>query len=124
MTIKFRTIEFRHFFVKFDKFSVYTWCVPLNKENVQFIADGFSKFLTTSKRKPNETGNDRGPEFYNSIFQNFLELNNVHQYSRFVDEGLSIAEKVIRKIRILIKKPKFERGHSDWMSEVPSVTKI
>ena len=65
---------------------------------------------------------DRGAEFYNSIFQNFKN-KNIHHYSRFTDKGPSIAERVIRNIRNLLKKPVFQKGNADWLSELPSVIK-
>ena len=66
---------------------------------------------------------DRGAEFYNSIFQNFLKSKNIQLYSRFTDKGPSIAERVIRTMRNLLEKPVFEKRNADWLSELPSVIK-
>ena len=66
---------------------------------------------------------DRGTEFYNSFFQNFVKAENIQHYSRFTDKGPSIAERVIRTVRSLIKKPIFLAGKADWLSELPSVIK-
>ena len=52
-----------------------------------------------------------------------MKSKNIHHYSRFTDEGPSIAERVIRTVRNLIKKPVFEKGNADWFSELPSVVK-
>ena len=65
----------------------------------------------------------RGAEFYNSIFQNFLKRKNVHHYSRFTDKGPSLAERVIRTVRKILKKPILSAGNADWVSELPSVVK-
>ena len=89
----------------------------------QPITNEFSNNLTTSKRRPLKLESDRGSEFYNSIFQNFLKTKNNHHYSRFTDKGPSIAERVIRTIRNLLKKPVFEKGNGDWFSELPSIVK-
>ena len=83
----------------------------------------FSNVLTSSKRKPLEIESDRGAEIYNSIFQNFLKSKSIHHYSRFTDKGRIIAERVIRTVRNLLKKPVFEKGNADWLSELPSVIK-
>ena len=66
---------------------------------------------------------DRGKEFYNSIFKNFLKLNDINHYSRFTDKGAVIAERVNKTIRNMLKKTVFEKGKSDWLSELPSITK-
>ena len=75
----------------------------------QTIRNEFSNILTTSKREPLKLESDRGSKFHKSIFQNFLKLKNIHHYSRFTDKGPSIAERVIRTVRSLLKKPVFEK---------------
>ena len=35
-----------------------------------------------------------------------------------------MAERVIRTIRFLLKKPVFEKGKANWLSELPSVIKF
>ena len=52
-----------------------------------------------------------------------MKNKNIQQISRFTDKGLSIAERVIRTVRTLLKKPVFEKGRADWLSELPSVIK-
>ena len=89
----------------------------------QTITNEFSNILTSSKRKPLKLESDRGTEFYNINFQNFLKSKNIQHYSRFKDEGPSIAERVIRTLRNLLKKPVFGKGNADWISELPSVIK-
>ena len=114
---------FRYKFIIIDNFSKYLWAIPLKNKYSQTITNEFSNILTKSKRKPLKNESDRGSEFYISIFQNFLETKNFHHYSRFTDKGPSIAERVVRTIRNLLKKPVFEKGTADWLSELPSVIK-
>ena len=114
---------FRYIFMIIDNFSKSLWAIPLKNKNSQFNTNEFSNILTTSKRKPLKLESDRGGEFYNSIFQNFLKIKKIHHYSRFTDKGPSIAERVIRTLRNLIKKPVFAKGNADWLSELPSVIK-
>ena len=114
---------FRYIFIVIDTFSKYLWAIPLKNKYSQTITNEFSNILSTSKRKPLKIESDRGSEFYNSIFQNFLKSKNIHHYSRYTDKGPSIAERVIRTIRNLLKKPVFEKGNANWISELPSVIK-
>ena len=114
---------FRYIFIVIDNFSKYLWAIPLKNKYSQTITNEFSNILTTSKRKPLKLESDRGSEFYNSIFQNFLKSKNIQHYSRYTDKGPSIAERVIRTVRYLLKKPVFEKGNADWLSELPSVVK-
>ena len=112
---------YRYIFIIIDNFSKYLWSVPLKNKSSKTITNEFSNILTTSKRKPIKMESDRGTEFYNSIFQNFLKSKNIHHYSRFTDKGPSIAERVIRTLRNLSKKPVFGKGRADWLSELSSV---
>ena len=104
--IDYKTLNnksYRYIFIIKDKYSKYLWGIPLKNKYTQTITNEFSNTLTKSKRKPLKIESDRGAEFYNSIFQNFLKSKNIHHYSRFTDKGPSIAERVIRTIRNLLK---------------------
>ena len=114
---------FRYIFIVIDNFSKYLWTISLKNKYSQTIKTEFSNILTKSKRKPLKIESDRGTEFYNSIFQNFLTSKNIQHYSIYTDKGPSIAERVIRTVRSLLKKPVFEKGNADWLSELPSVVK-
>ena len=114
---------FRHIFIIIDNYSKYLWAIPLKNKYSQTITNEFSNIITTSKRKAIKLESDRGSELYNSNFQNFLKSKNTHHYSRYTDKGPSIAERVIRTIRNSLKKPVFEKGKADWLSEMPSVIK-
>ena len=114
---------YRYIFIIIDNYSKYLWAIPLKNKYSQTITNEFSNILTNSKRKPLKLESDRGSEFYNSIFQNFLKSKNIQHYSRFTDKGPSIAERVIRTIRNLLKKPVFEKGKADWLSELPAIVK-
>ena len=52
-----------------------------------------------------------------------LKSKNIRHYSRYTDEGPSIAERVLRTLRNFLKKPVFEKRKADWLSELPSVVK-
>ena len=54
---------------------------------------------------------------------NYLKAKNIQHYSIFTDKGSSIAERVIRTVRNLLKKPVFEKRNANWISELPSVIK-
>ena len=114
---------FRYIFVIKDNFSKYLLAIPLKNKYSQTITNEFSNILLTSKRKLLKIESDRGTEFYNSIFQNFLRSKIIKHYSRFTDKGPSIAERVIKTLRNLLKKPVIEKRNADWLSELPSVIK-
>ena len=78
--------------------------------------------MTNSKRKPNLIESDRGKEFYNNIFQDFLNKNNIKLYSRNSSYGAVFAERFNRTIRDLLKKIVFEQGNAKWIDILPTIT--
>ena len=95
----------------------------LSKKNAQTIKDSFENILISSKRKPNLIETDRGKEFYNNIFQDFLNTNNIKLYSRNSSYGAVFAERFNRSIRDLLKKPVFEKRDGKWIDILPTITK-
>ena len=79
--------------------------------------------MISSKRKPNLIESDRGKEFYNNIFQDFLNKNNLKLYSRNSSYGAVFAERFNRTIRDLLKRLVFEKGDGNWIDVLPTITK-
>ena len=114
---------YRYVLVTIDNFSKYGWTMPLKNKNARTIKDSFENILKNSKRKPNLIESDRGKEFYNNIFQDFLNKNNIKIYSRNSSYGAVFAEKFIRTIRDLLKKVVFEQVDAKWVDILPIITK-
>ena len=114
---------YRYILVTIDNFSKYGWTIPLKNENGQTIKDSFENILISSKRKPNLIESDRGKEFYNNIFQDFSNKNNIKLYSRNSSYGAVFAERFNRTIRDLLKKPVFEKGDGKWIDILKVKTK-
>ena len=113
---------YRYVLVTIDNFSKLGWTSPLKNKNAQTIKDSFENILTNSKRKPNLIETDRGKEFHNNIFQDFLNKNNIKLYSRNSSYGAVFAERFNRTIRDLLKKIVFEQGDAKWIDVLPTIT--
>ena len=114
---------YRYVLVVIDNFSKFGWTVPLKNENAQTLKDSFENILISSKRKPNLIETDRGKEFYNNIFQDFLNKNNIKLYSRNTYLGAVFAERFNKSIRDLLKRPVFEKGDGNWIDILATITK-
>ena len=86
------------------------------------MKDSFENILISSKRKPNLIESDRGKEFYNNIFQDFLNKNDIKLYSRNSSYGAVFAENFNRTIRDLLKRPVFEKGDGNWVDVLQTKT--
>ena len=114
---------YRYVLVIIDNFSKYGWTVPLKNKNAQTMKNFFENILINSKRSPNLIESDRGKAFYNNIFQDFLNKNDIKFYSRNSSYGAVFAERFNRTIRDLLKKPVFEKGNGNWIDILPTITK-
>ena len=79
--------------------------------------------MISSKRKSNLFETDRGKEFYNNIFQDFLNKNDIKIHSRNTSLGAVFAERFNRTIRYLLKKIVFEQGDAKWIDILQAITK-
>ena len=114
---------YRYVLVIIDNFSKFGWTIPLKNKNAQTIKDSLENILINSKRKPNLIEADRGKEFYNNIFQDYLNKNNIKLYSRNSSYGAVFAERFNRTIRDLLKKIVFEQGDAKWIDILQTITK-
>ena len=97
--------------------------MALKNKNALTIRDSFENILISSKRKPNLIETDRGEEFYNNIFQDFLNKNNIKLYSRNSSYGAVFAERYNLTIRNLLKRPVFEKNDGKWIDILQVITK-
>ena len=63
----------RYVLIVIDEFSKYSWTQTLKNKSAQTIKDSFENILITSKRKAKLFESDRGWEFHNNFFQDFLK---------------------------------------------------
>ena len=114
---------YRYVLVIIDTFSKHVWTIPIKNKKALTIKDSFENILINSKRKPILIESDRGKEFYNNIFQDFLNKNNIKLYSRNSSYGAVFAERFNRTIRDLLKRPVFEKSDGSWVDILPTITK-
>ena len=93
------------------------------RKNARTIKDSFEVIIINSKRNLNLIESDRDKEVYNSFFQKFLNNNNIKHYCRNTSSDAVFAERFIRTIRDLLKRPVFEKGVGNWKFTLPTKTK-
>ena len=114
--------RYRCVLVIIDNFSKFGWTVPLKNKKAQTIKDSFESILIGSK-KPGLIERDRGKEFYNNFFQNFLDNNNFKLCSRNTSLGAVFAERFYRTMKNLLIWRVFEKGDGNWIDVLPTITK-
>ena len=87
-----------------DIFSKYAWVVPLKDKKGVSIATAFQSILIQSNRKPNKMWVDKGSEFYNASFKEWLRDNDIVMYSTNNEGKSVVAERFIRTLKRKICK--------------------
>ena len=111
---------YRYVPVAIDNFSKFGWTTPLKNKNAITIKDSFKNIWISSKRKPNLFESDRGQEFYNNIFQDFLNKNKI---SNNIPETVHMVLFLPNALRNLPKKIVFEQGDAELIDVLPTITK-
>jgi hypothetical protein len=81
-------------------FSKYGWAVPLQDKSAQSIIKGFESIFKTTTRRPTRLFSDKGKEFINQSFQQFLKKHNiVYVHTNNPDTKCSIVERWQRTLK-------------------------
>ena len=99
--IKKQNKGYNYIFTVIDVFSKVAYAVPLKSKTGVSIVEGFKKFLKQAKQKPRVLQSDKGPEFLNRNFQNYLKKLNIHF---FVTENENIKAAVVERFNRTLKE--------------------
>jgi Integrase core domain/Chromo (CHRromatin Organisation MOdifier) domain len=82
-----------------DVFSKYAWAEPLRKKTGNDTVKAFSKIFAESGRKPQKLQTDKGTEFLNSTFQNFLKSEEIEFFTTNSDFKAAVCERFNRSLK-------------------------
>ena len=104
-----------------DIFSRYAWVVPLKTKTGKEITAAFSSVLKKSKRKPQKLWTDRGSEFYNKTFKNFLKQQGIHMYSTHNEGKAVVIERFNRSLKGAMFKYFSANSTRNYVKILPSL---
>ena len=110
--------NYKFIFTIIDNHTKYAWAIPLKDKSGKSTTTAFKNLLETRKRKPNKTWSDRGKEFYNKTFLDFLKQNEIQIYSTNSDLKAVFVERFNRTLLDLIKKPMYIEGKACWLNHL------
>ena len=82
-----------------DFFSKYAFVVPLKDKKGASVVKGFKKVVNESSREPDKIWVDKGSEFYNKVFKNWLKDEGIEIYSTYNEGKSVVAERFIRTLK-------------------------
>ena len=90
---------FRYLLNVIDVFSKFVWSIPIKDKTGKTITESFDYIVKTSKRRPEKLWVDNGTEFYNKVFQKWLNDNDVKMYSTFNEGKAVVIERFNRTLK-------------------------
>ena len=112
--------NYKFIFTIIDNHTKFAWAIPLKDKSGKSTTTAFKKLIETSKRKPEKVWSDRGKEFYNKTFLDFLKQNEIQIYSTHSDLKAVFVERFIRTLLDLIKEPIYIEGKACWLNHINS----
>ena len=90
----------RYLLCVIDVFSKYAWVVPIKNKTGKVLINAFQSIVKKSKRKPLSLQSDKGSEFKNKEFQQYLKKNKIHFFTTESPETkASIVERFQRTLK-------------------------
>ena len=84
--------------VVIDVFSKYVWVRPMKNKTARSLLEVFDSILSEG-RKPEKLRTDKGTEFLNESFQQYLKKKNIHFYTANNEPKASVVERVNRTLK-------------------------
>ena len=112
--------NYKFIFTIIDNHTKYAWAIPLKDKSGKSTTTALKSLIEKTKRKPDKIWSDRGKEFYNETFLNFLKEQNIQIYSTNSDLKAVFVERLNRTLLDLIKKPMYIEGKACWLNHINS----
>ena len=87
-----------YLFVVIDVFSKFLWVRPMKKETVRSLIQAVGSILS-KKRKPEKPRTDKGTEFVNKSFQQYLKKQRIQFYTAKNEPKADVVERVNRTLK-------------------------
>ena len=105
---------FKYLLTVIDVFSKFAWVVPLKDKKGSSITTAFADIIKTYKRKPEYLWVDKGSEFYNKTFKEWLLQNDIELYSTFNEGKAVIIERFNRTLKSRMYKQFTIQNNTIW----------
>ena len=112
--------NYKFIFTIIDNHTKYAWAILLKDKSGKSTTNALKSLIEKAKRKNDKIWSDRGKEFYNKTFLNFLKEQNIHIYSTNSDLKAVFVERFNRTLLDLIKKPMYIEGKACWLNHINS----
>ena len=110
--------NYKFIFTIIDNHTKYAWAIPLKDKSGKSTTTALKSLIEKARRKPDKIWSDRGKEFDNKTFLDFLKKQNIQIYSTNSDLKAVFVERFNRTLLDLIKKPMYIEGKACWLNHI------
>ena len=110
--------NYKFIFTIIDNYTKYAWAIPIKDKSGRSTTTAFKSLIEKAKRKPDKIWSDRGKEFYNETFLDFLKQNETQISSTKSDLKAVFVDRFNRTLLDLIKKPMYIEGKACWLNQL------
>lgn len=112
---------FKYILNVIDCFSRYAWSIPLKDKTGKQVTEAFTEILKSSRRKPELLHADRGKEFVNSTFLEFLKKQKIKMYHTFSTVKAAMVERFNRTLNEKLKLHFEVNKNHNWLTLLPTL---
>ncbi|KAL9973868.1 hypothetical protein ACROYT_G020374 [Oculina patagonica] len=87
------------------------------------ITNAFNNIVINDKRKPEYVWVDKGSEFYNKTFKEWLKQNDINMYSTFNEGKAVVIERFNRTLKNKMYKQFTIQGNTQYLEILPKIVK-
>jgi hypothetical protein len=114
---------YRYILCVIDVFSKFAWCVPLKSKSASTVLQSVKDIVLKSHRSPQKIWVDRGSEFYNKEFKDWINSKNISMYSTYGESKSVVVERFIRTLKTMISKAFTLKNTHTWVPLLPTLVK-
>ena len=106
-----------------DVFSKFAWAIQLKDKKGTSITNAFNNIVINDKRKPEYLWVDKGSEFYNKTFKEWLKQNDIKVYSTFNEGKAVVIERFNNTLKNKMYKQFTVQGNTQYLDMLPKLLK-
>ncbi len=106
-----------------DSFSRFIWTRPLKSKSSKEVLEAFKSIINSAEKAPLHLVTDRGKEFWNSAFAEYLKSKEINHYAPSNDQfKAAIAERAIRTFKNILYKLLTSKLSHRYLEFIPKIT--
>ena len=114
---------YKYFLMVIDCFSKYSWIKALKDKTGISITKAFKEIINKDKRVPNFVWGDKGTEFYNKTFLDFLDKKILNYILQKMRKNSSIVERWNGTIKNMMWKEFTKNSNKIYINILPKMLK-